>query len=387
MRTLHKNKRMQLLTINIIVFIAFVFILELTLRNYAPITTYHLDVSSEIARQVGWGPELSKSGGFLCDNSHDKSSKEKKSILTIGDSMLACNPVQGFPFKDSIPGKLGKNLGDKFEVFNLAAGGWGTDQQLLAYKHYKKNNAFDLVLLFYTPANDLFNNSSNKAIGQNLRKPYYNLVNGDLEYNFFNNNEPNSLQKIIINSEIGKRYLGLLGKPIFETLTFKEVDIRSSSKYEHERFSHMAANITPMLPRYADSWKITKKIIKLLDEEVVSNGAQFAIIYLPTGIRNLLEPTETYPTNCIGYKSDEKDIVLSHHGKQIIVNPYHQYNLMKDFAEKNNIVLIDGFIDKFHPYYDSHTKLAPDCIHYNKDSYAISIIEKEVAEYVRGLNI
>ena len=42
-------------------------------------------------------------------------------------------------------------------------------------------NKSDLVILFYTPANDLFNNSSSKALYENLTKPRFYLNEEDLE--------------------------------------------------------------------------------------------------------------------------------------------------------------------------------------------------------------
>ena len=61
--------------------------------------------------------------------------------------MLSCNPKNGIPFDQTIPVVIGKKMGAKYEIYNLASGGWGTDQELIAYQNYKPEK-FDLILLF-----------------------------------------------------------------------------------------------------------------------------------------------------------------------------------------------------------------------------------------------
>ena len=46
-----------------------------------------------------------------------------------------------------------------FEVDTLGAGGWGQDQELLYVEPLVKNQKYDLILLWFTPENDLWNNA------------------------------------------------------------------------------------------------------------------------------------------------------------------------------------------------------------------------------------
>ena len=46
-----------------------------------------------------------------------------------------------------------------FEVDTLGAGGWGQDQELLYLERLVKNQKYDLILLWFTPENDLWNNA------------------------------------------------------------------------------------------------------------------------------------------------------------------------------------------------------------------------------------
>ena len=373
-----KNFFLLVLT-NLTILFVLLFILELFLRFNSPIVTYRMDVSSTIAKKVGWGPDKSQNNQFLCDFIHSKNSN-KFLILTVGDSMLACNPKSGIPFEATIPGALGEEIGERYEVYNLAAGGWGNDQELIAYQNYNPER-FDLVLLFFTPANDLYNNSTNKGIGQNLNKPYFSVKDDALFLNPLVSNELNIFQKLFTSTEIGKRYLLMIGKGVEDVFNFPAFDNKSATKYEHERFSHIAANFKPMLPRYRDSWEITKKIILKFKNEAEKNHSKFAIIYLPTGVRNLLNPIDNFPTGCIGYTEGGEDIQVSHHNYDFVLNPYLQYNLMKSFTLENNINLIDSFIPEFQKYAYKHSELASDCIHFTSPK-AIKPIVNSLRDYI-----
>lgn len=48
---------------------------------------------------------------------------------------------------------------EKFKVFSIAAAGWGQDQQLLALQQYLKLFRANLVILWETPENDIWNNA------------------------------------------------------------------------------------------------------------------------------------------------------------------------------------------------------------------------------------
>ena len=184
-----------------------------------------------------------------------------------------------------------------------------------------------------------------------------------------------------MNTEIGKRYLLIIGKGVEDLFKFPTFDHKKTTKYEHERFAHIAANFKPMLPRYKDSWEVTKKIILKFKKEAEKNKSKFAIVYLPTGVRNLLNMADKFPTGCIGYTKNKEDINLSHHNYDLVLNPYFQYDLMKSFTSGSNIDFIDSFIPKFHEYAHKHTELASDCIHFD-NSKAINPIVNSLEGYI-----
>ena len=148
---------------NVILLLVLLAWAEWTLRHYFPINTHYMAVDGTLARYTGWGPvETGIDSGklrFLCDNEHSSESAavQPRILLLIGDSLLDCNQNGSQPFSNTIPYLLQGKLGAQWDVYNLSAGGWGTDQEYLAYIHYGASPKPQLVVLFFTPGNDLYN--------------------------------------------------------------------------------------------------------------------------------------------------------------------------------------------------------------------------------------
>jgi lysophospholipase L1-like esterase len=77
---------------------------------------------------------------------------------------------------ERLPVVLGEILGQEYETATFATGGWGTDQELLAFVQKGKSWDPDVVILCFTPTNDISNNLSNGR-GSRSTKPYF--VAGD----------------------------------------------------------------------------------------------------------------------------------------------------------------------------------------------------------------
>ncbi|MCK5944809.1 MAG: SGNH/GDSL hydrolase family protein, partial [Planctomycetes bacterium] len=114
---------------------------------------------------LGWRmvPDLVKSGETWCadvparTNSRGWRDAEPaptrppgtRRILALGDSMtFGANVDYGQRFTEHLED-------DRTEVLNLAACGYGTDQQVLLYEHEGRDYAADVVMLLVTPYNDL----------------------------------------------------------------------------------------------------------------------------------------------------------------------------------------------------------------------------------------
>lgn len=121
-------------------------------------------------------------------------------IVLLGDSSVE---AQACAYEWMPERRLEYHLGKGVKVFSIGASGYGQDQELLALREYFEKYRADLVVLWETPPNDVWNNlfpSIMPLIG--TPKPTFQLVNGKLE-------GPTEL----------------IGQPIRETSRFKLVQL------------------------------------------------------------------------------------------------------------------------------------------------------------------
>ena len=125
--------------------------------------------------KIGWAPRKEASLGWVNAEYVDfnpNRPKKGQRILFLGDSFLAGSGLNSLD--ERFPIQLKRKLGKKVEVQIMAVGGWGTDQQLLAF--IQKGRAWkpDLVVLAFCAVNDISNILSNHH-GRNSPKPYFVL--------------------------------------------------------------------------------------------------------------------------------------------------------------------------------------------------------------------
>jgi hypothetical protein len=93
-------------------------------------------------------------------------------VLVLGDSYLGQSYInRGVDCR--FPAAAQRELGDAVETRVLAAGGWGTDQELLAFLQKGKAWKPDVVVLAFCANNDLMDNLTNN--GRGTDKPYFVL--------------------------------------------------------------------------------------------------------------------------------------------------------------------------------------------------------------------
>jgi hypothetical protein len=143
-------------------------------------------VNYPLPPKYGWGPDWAPSAsvpppaGFSSSNGAPQRSKVR--ILLLGDSQVGSRSSP----QDPLPGKLleialnshATILSDStacgtlpalrkrqilsealFEVDTLGASGWGQDQEFLHLQQFINHQRYDLVLLWFTPENDIWNNA------------------------------------------------------------------------------------------------------------------------------------------------------------------------------------------------------------------------------------
>ncbi len=355
---------------NVILLLVLLASAEWTLRHYFPINTHYMAVDGTLARYTGWGPvETGVDSGrrrFLCDNEHSlESAAVQPRILLIGDSLLDCNQNGTQPFSNTIPYLLQGKLGAQWDVYNLSAGGWGTDQEYLAYKHYGASLKPQLVVLFFTPGNDLYNNASSCAVGGLIDKPRFDVIDGRLTLREQREalSDSNRFRSFYRDLELFKR-VALLKIRLKSAAQKAKLIFTAKSDtgfLRLEKYHQLAPSVTPMPAMYRDSWDVTEQILLQFEAEVRRDGSDFVIFYLPIGIPNLCDPHPQYPMGCIGYESKVVDLVCD--GRSVLVQPLQQYNLLKGFGERHGIKILDAF-DSLEPYSYKYHAISNDCLHF-----------------------
>jgi len=136
-------------------------VLELLLRQLVPGIT----LSPREDPLLGWS-----SREYQLFDPNDSTTPQSKRILFLGDSYLAGCGVSTLDSR--FPVLMDKLLGDACTVTILASGGWGTDQQLLAYMAKGALWRPDIVVVAFCANNDISNIISHQH-GPRLLKPYF----------------------------------------------------------------------------------------------------------------------------------------------------------------------------------------------------------------------
>jgi len=94
-------------------------------------------------------------------------------VVMLGDSQ-----VEGYGLNfDAMPERFLEarldHLGKRAKVFSIGAGGYGQDQELLALREYFTKHRADLVVLWQSPTNDIWNNVFNTHMASRNPKPTF----------------------------------------------------------------------------------------------------------------------------------------------------------------------------------------------------------------------
>src|ERR1043166_1833938 len=213
-------------------------------------------------------------------------------VVLVGDSQVE---AQACAYEWLPERRLEYYLGENTKVFSVGAGGYGEDQELLALKEYFQKYRADLVILWETPANDIWNNlfpSSMPRAG--TPKPTFRLVNGELvgPSEQIGVSLKTSRLKLI---ELLKRLTGWtrdqswadsLPEP-YKPLTSYRGEVKHdwqaewdtdeyfrSSDLDAEK-ADMTISLTPRSPRMQYGLDLTRTLIREIEKTANNHGAQF----------------------------------------------------------------------------------------------------------------
>jgi hypothetical protein len=205
-------------------------------------------------------------------------------VLVLGDSVTEA--VQ-LPIERTFPVLAEERLradGTPVEILNGGHAGYGTDSELLFYRHEGARYASDLVVLAFNFANDLYESSaplyrrSNETVGNRLpRKPTFALeADGTLRLDpVVRSGERPSWWRWTTNHLYAARLLDrtLVAPPRVAPA------VRGPIGFEaYEAWT----------PEWEAAWRLTTALIAELRGEVERHGSRFAVVLIPA--KEMAEP-------------------------------------------------------------------------------------------------
>jgi hypothetical protein len=241
--------------------------------------------------------------------------------VLLGDSQveaIAC------PFDWMPENRLQKYLNthfDKVKVFSLGSSGYGQDQQLLVLREYYEKYRADLVILWETPENDVWNNVFPTHWPANGKpKPTFWLEHGLLRgpheqmgqelyqsrIRFFHFLWRRGYFTLPRDQEWERRYLPEPYSPMreYNGPLNRDWQVRWDTNQGTMRLenlanekSHLAIKLSPRSPRMQYGLDLTRSLLREIGTLVSAHGGKFAIfrVMLPSVLEN--SPIEVYILN------------------------------------------------------------------------------------------
>jgi len=299
------NKWVNYITLLASISAAFL-IAEIFLRIFIP----EIGWAQREEKIIGWSNDEYK----LFEPSGRKNETEKR-ILFVGDSFLAGSGVSDLDKR--FPILLESMLNYKLSSRIIAAGGWGTDQQLLAFNQKGKFFKPDLVIVAFCANNDIsdilsHNHGPKKlkpyfVIGKDEKMELYDGYGVPINYGaIFQDGDKNERQngplmrsylvdylRHILKTRISSDKVNRIGN--FESVDtlyrkFRFWEERPDELYKRQSelswspqngVNHVSAYIHENFEINTYQWRLFEQILLKLKKEVEKSGGKLAVLLLP----------------------------------------------------------------------------------------------------------
>jgi hypothetical protein len=190
---------------------------------------------------------------------------------------------------------LGTSPDDPARVFTLGVGGYGQDQQLLVLREYYEDHRADVVILWITPANDVWNNvfpTNQPRYG--VPKPTFWLAEDELRgpsepLGAIVNASPiriiSLIRGVVVPRQRERRWARLLPAPYASrpaaqvSATLPRIDLRGTS---HEQLDiekgGLGIWLTPPSERASYGIALTRRLMHEMRQLVESHGGTFLVL-------------------------------------------------------------------------------------------------------------
>jgi hypothetical protein len=177
--------------------------------------------------------------------------------------------------------------GRQLEVLNFGVSNYGTAQELLALRTRVWAYAPDMVVLAFTPGNDMHNNS--RALERDDLRPYFIYQGDQLVADMSFRDAPVHRQKMtrlnnVLYDTINHSRLLQLGNSLRDAAVTRRYQAAqqergggSESGVEDQSFQ------PPQDQTWQKAWRVTEGIIAEMNREVRAHGAQFLVVSVTYG--------------------------------------------------------------------------------------------------------
>ncbi|HEX8847817.1 MAG TPA: hypothetical protein VF791_24465 [Pyrinomonadaceae bacterium] len=308
-------------------------------------------------------------------------------IVLVGDSQVeakAC--AYGWMPEQRLQFYLNSN-GKKVKVFSLGGPATGQDQQLLSLREYYEKFRADLVILWFTPANDVWNNTFPTNVPDDRTpKPTFWLENGQLRgpteltgqparetpslrlmrlwRKFF----PYPREKEWARSILPPAYapMARYDGPVSDDWQKRMNELPNYLKYENfdTDKNDRAMKLTPRSPRVQYGLDLTRSLMQEMQRLAASHNAQFVIF-----------TTDKHPNDPKAQPASQDEVVHLLNGKY--------YKTSETQFNENINYLIQGFISYDIPVLVEPSIVGPEDSHLNE--HATDQVIKDLAAKIEGL--
>jgi hypothetical protein len=219
-------------------------------------------------------------------------------IAIVGDSF--CEAMQ-VPLEQTFWHLLEDRLtacpalaGKQIEVLNFGVSNYGTAQELIALRTRVWDYAPDLVVLAFTPANDVRNNS--RALEGDELRPYFIYEGDELVANMSFRDSPVHKQKLTrLNNALydainHSRLLQVLNTIREARQTRRQAAQQTTRGAGGESGVEDQAFMPPKEQSWQEAWRVTEGIITQTSREARARGAQFLVVSVTYGMQVQPDP-------------------------------------------------------------------------------------------------
>lgn len=200
-------------------------------------------------------------------------------ILVLGDSFTEAFQVHmDDSFPKLIENRLNNESAGEVQVINAGASGYGTDNELLFYRHEGLKYEPDIVLLALYIGNDIRNNwykLENQDAG-GTQKPYF-VPEGDglaiREFPFFRQESLFSRVKMFLNIHV--RLYSFL-RETKNNLRHRDSLEKAGMPIDFNLFKESYSS------EWDNAWKVTKALLLKLNTEVKQKNARLYVVLIPS---------------------------------------------------------------------------------------------------------